>query len=257
MEARDLIDETLRPNPAYDGASEALFLLRHSAPARTQGPDGGWQAVIDDACAAFAATLPGLFDPADPNASLRPTPPALLDCIRYLGGQLPATTVAVEAVDEVFRDPDVLGWAYQFYQQEAKDRVYAKLGRGGKIETRSEIAAATQLFTEPYMVKWMLQNSLGRTYHEAHPGSKLPETWEYYIRGEGGESGRRERRAPNSLSPFLPLSLSPFLSLLPHPPRPQHGQRAHPARGVRPALCHVPRAAPRAGRSGDRPPHPG
>lgn len=217
MEARDLIDETLRPNPAYDGASEALFLLRHSAPARTQGPDGGWQAVIDDACAAFAATLPGLFDPADPNASLRPTPPALLDCIRYLGGQLPATTVAVEAVDEVFRDPDVLGWAYQFYQQEAKDRVYAKLGRGGKIETRSEIAAATQLFTEPYMVKWMLQNSLGRTYHEAYSGSKLPETWEYYIRDVGSWGGGvvgdgEAAPTPKTLPPQNPMNF-PLSSL--------------------------------------------
>lgn len=72
MKARELIDETLRPNPAYNGTSEALFLLRHNAPAHGQGPDGGWQAVLDAACGAFAATLPGLFNPADPNASLRP-----------------------------------------------------------------------------------------------------------------------------------------------------------------------------------------
>jgi hypothetical protein len=208
MEARELIDETLRPNPAYDGASEAIFLLRHNAPARTQGPDGGWQAVLDDACAAFAATLPGLFDPTDPNASLRPTAPALLDCIYILGGRLPATTYAVDAVDAVFRDPDVLGWAYQFYQQEAKDRVYAKLGRGGKIETRSEIAAATQLFTEPYMVKWMLQNSLGRSYHEAYPESELPATWEYYIRGEGRDARGDDSQSPIPQSLNLPIPLS-------------------------------------------------
>lgn len=213
MEARELIDETLRPNPAYDGVSEALFLLRHSQPARTQGPDGGWQAVIDDACARFAATLPGLFDPADPNASLRPTPTALRDCIRCLGGQLPGATYPVEVVDAVFRDPDVLGWAYQFYQQEAKDRVYAKLNAGGKIETRREIAAATQLFTEPYMVKWMLQNSLGRTYHESHPESKLPAGWEYYIR-EDREIGDQRLEIGVHQSPISNLQSLSSLTLL-------------------------------------------
>jgi hypothetical protein len=212
MEARELIDETLRPNDAYNGISEALYLLRHSAPARTQGPDAGWQAVLDDACAAFAPTLPGLFDPADPNAALRPAATALLDCIRILGGRLPAATYAVAEVDAAFRDPDALGWAYQFYQQEAKDRVYAKLGSGGKIETRSEIAAATQLFTEPYMVKWMLQNSLGRTYHETYPASKLPATWEYYIRSE-----ERDGRGDNPQSPIFqsPISLSSLTLLDP------------------------------------------
>ncbi|MCB0055061.1 MAG: hypothetical protein KDE24_36530, partial [Caldilinea sp.] len=213
LEARGLIDETLRPNAAYDGISEALYVLRLSEPARTQGPDGGWQAVLDDACAAYARQMPGLFDPHDPNAALRPTSAALLDCIRILGGATPGSRYPVEEVDAVFRDPDVLGWAYQFYQQEAKDRVYAKLGRGGKIETRSEIAAATQLFTEPYMVKWMLQNSLGRSYHEAYPESKLPESWEYYIR-EDREIGERRLEIGDaaSTSPNLqsPISQSLF-----------------------------------------------
>src|SRR5207248_834395 len=71
-----------------------------------------------------------------------------------------------------------------FYQEEAKAEIYAKLSRGGKVSARSEIAAATQLFTEPYMVKWLLQNSLGRSYHEIYPDSSLPAAWEYYIKPE-------------------------------------------------------------------------
>jgi hypothetical protein len=85
-------------------------------------------------------------------------------------------------MDAAFADPDAIGWAYQFYQEEAKARTYTKLNSGGKAATRAEIAAVTQLFTEPYMVKWLLQNSLGRTYHELYPDSRLTETWEYYIR---------------------------------------------------------------------------
>ena len=172
MEARGLIEETLRANAAYEGISEALFILRQSEPARTGGADGGWWAVVEDACAMQAQVLPGLFDLDDPNTALRPTSPALLHTLVGLGDP---------ALDEVFRDPDAVSWSYQFYQEEAKKQVYAKLGRGGKVATRAEIAAATQLFTEPYMVKWLLQNSLGRTYHEAYPESQLPATWEYYI----------------------------------------------------------------------------
>ncbi|MDI9547714.1 MAG: hypothetical protein QM346_08930, partial [Chloroflexota bacterium] len=172
MEARGLIEETLRANPAYEGVSEALYLLRFEQPQRTAGPDGGWRAVIEDACAAQAKALPGLFDLDDPNAALRPSTPALLRCVQAVGRP---------ELDDVLADPDALGWAYQFYQEEAKARIDAKVKNGGKVETRSEIAAKTQLFTEPYMVKWLLQNSLGRSYAEAYPDSALPQTWEYYI----------------------------------------------------------------------------
>ena len=180
MEARGLINEILRSDPAYHGLSEALFVLRQTQAQRAAGPDGGWWAVIEDACRAQAASLPGLFDLADPSATLRPSTPALLRCVAIIG-TTPAGYTAEEA-DATFADPDAIGWAYQFYQEEAKTRTYAKLNSGGKAATRAEIASVTQLFTEPYMVKWLLQNSLGRTYHELYPDSRLPETWEYYIR---------------------------------------------------------------------------
>ena len=180
MEARGLIDETLRNNPEYDGVSEALFVLRSDTPARTAGDDGGWWAVLDAACTAQAAALPGLFDLGDPAAALRPSTAALLRCVALVGSAPHGFTLA--EADAAFADPDAIGWAYQFYQEAAKARVYAKLGSGGKAASRAEIAAATQLFTEPYMVQWLLQNSLGRSYHEAYPDSKLPETWAYYIR---------------------------------------------------------------------------
>ena len=172
LEARGLMEETLRANPAYEGVSEAIYLLRYEAPQRTGGADGGWWTVLEDACTAQARRLPGIFDWNDPNAALRPSTPALLHCLQAVGRP---------ELDPVFADPDAISWAYQFYQEEAKKRVYAKLGRGGKVESRAEIAAATQLFTEPYMVKWLLQNSLGRSYHEAYPDSALPAGWDYYI----------------------------------------------------------------------------
>ena len=220
LEARELIDGTLRANPDYDGLSEALYLLRQGEPGRASGPDGGWWAVIEDACAAQAAALPGLFaldaDPragasrhagdtlGDPAIALRPSTAALLDCVALLG-DAPAGTPHGRAesvraeMDAAFADPDAIGWAYQFYQEEAKAQVYLRLKAGKKVVTRDEIAAATQLFTEPYMVKWLLQNSLGRSYHEAYPDSALPAGWEYYI--------RPERLDPPAFSTLVGLSL--------------------------------------------------
>jgi len=198
LEARGLIDETLRGNPAYDGLSEALYVLRQSDPARASGPDGGWWAVIEDACATQATALPGLFaldsprtagssSPLhDPAIALRPGATALVRCVELLGAP-PAGTpkgqeeAALAEMDAAFADPDAIGWAYQFYQDEAKAQVYARLKAGKKVTTRDDISAATQLFTEPYMVQWLLQNSLGRSYHEAYPQSTLPAGWAYYI----------------------------------------------------------------------------
>ncbi len=180
MEARGFIDETLRTNPEYDGLPEALFILRQSDPERASGADGGRWAVLEDACQSQARSLPGLFALDDPATALSPSTPALIRCMTLVGGSMSGFTLAES--DAAFADPDAIGWAYQFYQEEAKARIYAKLGSGGKAATRSEIAAATELFTEPYMVKWLLQNSLGRGYHEIYPDSALPATWEYYIK---------------------------------------------------------------------------
>ncbi|MBI3965903.1 MAG: hypothetical protein HY329_09740, partial [Chloroflexi bacterium] len=75
MEARGLVEETLRANPDYEGLSEALFVLRQTRPEQAAGPDAGWWAVVADACRAHTAALPGLFDLDDPGAALRPSVP--------------------------------------------------------------------------------------------------------------------------------------------------------------------------------------
>jgi hypothetical protein len=186
MEVRDLIKSTLRGEEAYGGISEKLYFLRQDEPQRTSDADGGWWAVIEDACTAQAKALPGLFSLDDPNAALRPAPKALLQCIELVNGSQPlqvkGTTLA--DLDAVFADPDAIGWAYQFYQEEAKAAIDAKCKRGEKVASRAELAAKTQLFTEPYMVQWLLQNSLGRSYHEAYPQSALPANWDYYVMPE-------------------------------------------------------------------------
>lgn len=185
MEVRQLIDSTLRGDEAYGGLSEKLYFLRQDEPDRTSTADGGWWAVLEDACREQAKALPGLFALSDPIAALRPSPATLVQCIELVNGTQPVLPdVKPDELDAMFADPDAIGWAYQFYQEEAKASIDAKCKSGGKVTNRAELAAKTQLFTEPYMVRWLLQNSLGRSYHEAYPQSSLPTTWDYYVKPE-------------------------------------------------------------------------
>ena len=82
-----------------------------------------------------------------------------------------------------FTAPDALGWAYQYWNTEEKDRIFAKVRtvKGAKI-AGADIVPATQLYTEDYMVKFLVQNSLGVTWMGMYPGSRLSDGWEYYVR---------------------------------------------------------------------------
>jgi hypothetical protein len=87
----------------------------------------------------------------------------------------------VEAMDdETCEDIEVIGWLYQFYISEKKDDVFARLKKNQKI-TPANIPAATQLFTPNWIVKYMVENSLGKLWLLNHPTSALKESMKYYI----------------------------------------------------------------------------
>lgn len=81
--------------------------------------------------------------------------------------------------DEEFRSPELIGWLYQFYISERKDEVFAKKG---KFEA-DEIPAATQIFTPNWIVKYMVQNTVGRIYLDNNPNTTLTykEKWQYLV----------------------------------------------------------------------------
>ncbi len=80
--------------------------------------------------------------------------------------------------DEDFRSPELIGWLYQFYISERKDEVFAKKG---KFEA-DEIPAATQIFTPNWIVKYMVQNTVGRIYLDNNPyETRLQKKWQYLV----------------------------------------------------------------------------
>lgn len=74
----------------------------------------------------------------------------------------------------------IIGWLYQYYNSEPKDEVFAKLKKNVKI-TKYTIPAATQLFTPDWIVRYMVENSLGRIWVEGHPDEDLQSRWKYYL----------------------------------------------------------------------------
>ena len=74
----------------------------------------------------------------------------------------------------------IIGWLYQYYNSEKKDEVFAALKKNVKI-TKENIPAATQLFTPDWIVRYMVENSLGRLWVEGHPNDELKSQWKYYL----------------------------------------------------------------------------
>lgn len=74
----------------------------------------------------------------------------------------------------------IIGWLYQYYNSEKKDDVFAALKSNVKI-SKENIPAATQLFTPDWIVRYMVENSLGRLWIERHPDDELKADWKYYL----------------------------------------------------------------------------
>lgn len=75
---------------------------------------------------------------------------------------------------------EIIGWLYQYYNTEPKDETFALLKKNVKI-TKERIPSATQLFTPDWIVRYMVENSLGRLWLEGHPNDSLKSGWKYYL----------------------------------------------------------------------------
>lgn len=98
---------------------------------------------------------------------------------------------------------EIIGWLYQYYISEKKDEVFADLKKNKKI-TKENIPAATQLFTPKWIVKYMVENSLGRLWLESHPNEDLQQQWEYYL-----EEAEQEPEVQEQLEKLKNKELSP------------------------------------------------
>lgn len=154
MEAPGPNGAAMRPVPVVTGGWESRGYkdFRQLAPIIVQGdPTEGYGFLLQLVFEDLATELPGLYGPAG-IAELVPVPP-------------PTLRHAVEALnapelERCWQDDMTLGWVYQYWNDPEREALDDKLSEGGKVEPH-EIAPKTQMFTERYMVDWLLQNSLG------------------------------------------------------------------------------------------------
>ena len=123
-------------------------------------------------CNALGGWLPGMFQQITSVAELL-FPAALLKADSVLGEM-------ARLDDDCWEEIQVIGWLYQYYNTQLKDETFELLKKNIKI-TKERIGAATQLFTPEWIVRYMVENSLGRLWLEGHPSETLRMKWRYYM----------------------------------------------------------------------------
>ena len=142
-------------------------------------------------CNALHRAMPFLFEKIDNEAEL-----LLPD--NLLHSNSPVRKMITEIDEELWNDVEIIGWIYQFYISEKKDEVI------GKVVKSEDIPAATQLFTPNWIVKYMVQNTLGRMWMATYPESSLREKMAYYI-----EPAEQEPEVQQALDAATPGELNP------------------------------------------------
>ncbi len=173
----DLLDDP-RKAPIFD-------LLGGKSPSRDPQAEA-YRKLIVAVCNHYNRIMPYLFPRIDDYTELL-MPADLLSEDSILAHVRNAMTT------EACQDVEVIGWLYQFYISEKKDQVFEGLKKNKKI-TPENIPAATQLFTPHWIVRYLVENSLGRLWMLNHPESRLVDRMEYYIKPEQEEKD------------FLPIS---------------------------------------------------
>lgn len=136
--------------------------------------DGLFKYMVIVQCNALSSILPGMFQHISDYTEL-----LFPDNLLREGSVLQQMVELIP--EEDWRDAvQIIGWLYQYYNAEKKDEVFAALKKNVKI-TKENIPAATQLFTPDWIVRYMVENSLGRLWVEGHPNDELKATWKYYL----------------------------------------------------------------------------
>ena len=162
-------------------------LLDGTAPSRDPQQEA-YRLLLVAECNSFHRVMPFLFERiADYTELLLP------DDLLSANSILAATREAM--TPDACEDVEVIGWLYQFYISEKKDAVFEELKKNQKI-TPENIPAATQLFTPHWIVRYLVDNSLGRLWLLNRPASRLAEQMEYYIPSEQPETDFPRVKSP-------------------------------------------------------------
>ncbi|MDN2584311.1 BREX-1 system adenine-specific DNA-methyltransferase PglX [Aquibium sp. ELW1220] len=175
----EILAEAMAGNLPEGAPATIAALLDGRSPSRD--PQGeAYRLLLVHACNAWHKPMPFMFEKVGDYTELL-MPEDLLSLTSILARLRDAMP------EDDCKDVEIIGWLYQFYISEKKDQVFVGLKKNQKI-TAENIPAATQLFTPHWIVRYLVENSLGRLWLLNRPGSKLAERMDYYIAPEESET---------------------------------------------------------------------
>ena len=188
MEVNDLLPSRTRVLSSADGRAEPQIVTTPFDAVLDYTPAEQQQIVtlkndnkLDEAfrllflkqCAALGDCLPRLFEQVDDYMPL-------LLALSFTDKDGVVCHLVNDIPESDWQDAvQIVGWLYQYYNTEPKEQVFANLKKNIKI-SKENIPAATQLFTPDWIVRYMVENSLGRLWSEGHPDFDKSE-WKYYL----------------------------------------------------------------------------
>ena len=205
MEIHDYLEHGYRVL-SNNGGSVIPEILEHAANVEFQGLDKDkvielklsgtkdnelYHLLILAQCNDLHKSMPFLFDRIDNETEL-----LLPDNLLHSDSSIRKMVTEIDESD--WNNVEIIGWIYQFYISERKDEVI------GKVVKSEDIPAATQLFTPNWIVKYMVQNTLGRMWLATYPDSTLKDKMEYYI-----EPAEQDPDVQEQLDAITPKELNP------------------------------------------------
>lgn len=200
MEVRGLIPEVIQTRAEYGNRSRVLRDYREAHPEAASLPDDGLEDAIKEACRQVYPEFRLLFDVGDPaemrdaptNSLLFPSTPTLKACISSINeldtkiGRSGAPAHGKATPEQsMWAEDEIIGWVYQFYNAEEKVTIRDK----GKPKHPSEVAVINQFFTPRWIIKFLVDNTLGRLWLEMHPDSSKVRTKCDYLVPEPAPTG--------------------------------------------------------------------
>lgn len=147
--------------------------FRENHPDLATLPDDGFIPCLFSAFREVTEEIKVLFDPENEYSLVVPRYPFLKKTIQKINDDLDYDT---------YREDEFLGWVYQYFNSREKDRVFEEVRTKKKKIAGSDIINVTQLYTEKYMVRFLVENSLGAMWMEMYPDSQLCNKWEYFVK---------------------------------------------------------------------------
>lgn len=164
---------------------EALF----NGSLQSDDPQGqAYGLLLQAECRYWSQFMPFMFERVD--SSQGKVDELLMPADLLAEGSVLRQAVATMTPDDC-EDVEIIGWLYQFYIAERKTEVMNGFSKSKKAGA-DEIPAATQLFTPDWIVKYLVQNTVGRLWMQNHPDSQLYQDWEYYIQPEPEQNDQSE-----------------------------------------------------------------